>query len=203
MVGYFIRLGDKTSCGGQVTGSDSLITMFGIEHAREGDSVTCGVTGLTYQIFGGVSHITSSDRRVAGTLDSLSGCPCRAMLYHSCTFASYEKAVPHQAAAPASAVSPETGTTSTGSQPGSASATSAGQSPSPTNAAQDSEECSGCFQLLNQRQLPCGLHTYVLLQDGEQVAESQLNDEGFSHIGTSCNPISAQIATNAPSPVLE
>ncbi|HCN45918.1 MAG TPA: hypothetical protein DIT18_09895 [Pseudomonas sp.] len=201
MVGYFIRLGDKTSCGGQVTGSDNLITMFGIEHAREGDNVTCGVTGLTYQIFGGVSHITSSDRPVAGTLDSISGCPCRAMLYHSFTFASYEKAVPHQDSASA-AVSPETAT-STGSQPGRTSAASAGQSPSPTSAAQDPEECSGCFQLLNQRQLPCGLHTYVLLQDGEQVAESQLNDEGFSHIGTSCNPISAQIATNAPSPVLE
>ncbi|MDU9393381.1 PAAR domain-containing protein [Pseudomonas sp. zfem002] len=40
MDGFFIRRGDKTSCGGVVTGSDSLITMMGIQHAREGDSVT-------------------------------------------------------------------------------------------------------------------------------------------------------------------
>ncbi len=65
MVGYFIRLGDKTSCGGVVTGSDKLMTMMGIEHSREGDSVTCGVTGLTYQIEGGVS-LSKATERVIG-----------------------------------------------------------------------------------------------------------------------------------------
>ena len=194
MVGYFIRRGDKTSCGGQVIGSDSLITMMGVEHAREGDSVTCGVTGLTYPILGGVSFITSSDIRVAGTLDSVSGCPCGATLYHSWTYTTYVNEDP--APAPASA-------RSTNSQPTSASASAARTSAAPAPGISESEECSGCFQLINQRHLPCSLHSYALLLNGEQIAESHLNEEGFSNIGTSPAPLSAQLAIYAPSPVLE
>ncbi|MFJ4374810.1 PAAR domain-containing protein [Pseudomonas japonica] len=200
MDGFFIRRGDKTSCGGVVTGSDSLITMMGIQHAREGDSVTCGVTGLTYRIQGGVSYISSSGIPVAGTLDSVSGCPCKASLYHSWTNSTYVKQVPRSTAMPALA---RTSTLTTPGQPGNASSSATWAALDPVATTPEFEGCSGCFQLVNQRYMPCGLHTYLLLLDGERIGENHLNEQGFSNIGTSPNPISAQVATSAPSPVLE
>ena len=88
-VGYFIRLGDKTTCGGSVVEADSRVMMFGIAHAREGDRVTCGKDGQVYRILGGVPFIDSHGRFVAGTLHSISGCPCRARLLPSLFTASY------------------------------------------------------------------------------------------------------------------
>ena len=88
--GYFIRLHDKTSCGGKVLEADDGVMMFGFAHAREGDRVSCGKDSKTYVIEGGVSHIISNGRRVAGTLDSVSSCPCKAGLIHSITHADYE-----------------------------------------------------------------------------------------------------------------
>ena len=88
-VGYFIRLGDKTTCGGLVIEANPKVMMYGMSHAREGDRVTCGMNGGTYVIVGGISHIKSHGRRVAGTLDSVSSCPCRAHLIHSQTTATY------------------------------------------------------------------------------------------------------------------
>lgn len=197
MDGYFICRGDKTSCGGEVIGSDDLITLSGIQHAREGDSVTCGVTGQTYQILGGVSYMKSSDRPVAGTLDSVSGCPCRATLYHSYIHATYEPGLGCPTSSPArSRLTPATqpaGGSARGTEP-----TRAHLTPTPPH-----EDCSGAFRLLDQQRRPCGLHTYTLFQNGEAIGQNQLNDEGFSHIGTSSEPASVRIATNAPSPVLE
>ncbi|WP_166364730.1 PAAR domain-containing protein [Pseudomonas akapageensis] len=88
--GYFIRLDDKTSCGGKVLEADKGVMMFGFAHAREGDRVSCGKDGKTYTIIGGVSYITSNGRRVAGELDSFSGCPCKAKLVPSLFTADYE-----------------------------------------------------------------------------------------------------------------
>ncbi|MNP30548.1 hypothetical protein D3C76_1236260 [compost metagenome] len=88
--GYFIRLHDKTTCGGQVLEADNSVMMFGFAHAREGDRVSCGKDGKTYVIDGGLSHMISNGRRVAGTLDSVSGCPCKARLNHSITHATYQ-----------------------------------------------------------------------------------------------------------------
>lgn len=88
-VGYFIRLGDKTTCGGSVVEADSRVMMFGIAHAREGDRVSCGKDGQVYRILGGVPFIDSHGRFVAGTLHSISGCPCRARLLPSLFTASY------------------------------------------------------------------------------------------------------------------
>ncbi|WP_285960105.1 phospholipase effector Tle1 domain-containing protein [Pseudomonas tohonis] len=76
--GYFIRLGDKTSCGGVVIEADNLVNMFGITHARQGDRVTCGKYPGVYQIMGGVPFIRSSGRLVASDRYSMSSCPCRA-----------------------------------------------------------------------------------------------------------------------------
>jgi uncharacterized Zn-binding protein involved in type VI secretion len=78
--GYFIGKGDKTSCGGEVLEGNPGVLLSGRAQAREGDKVTCGQDGQVYLIVGGVAHFNSDGRRAAGTLDSLSGCPCKALL---------------------------------------------------------------------------------------------------------------------------
>jgi uncharacterized Zn-binding protein involved in type VI secretion len=88
-VGYYIRQGDKTTCGGTVLDAEPCITMFGENHARDGDRVSCGITGKTYVIAGGISHMRSKGRFLAGTLDSVSTCPCRAELIPSLKTATY------------------------------------------------------------------------------------------------------------------
>ncbi|AWY42906.1 PAAR domain-containing protein [Pseudomonas putida] len=88
--GHFIRVGDKTSCGGEVKDGHDGVIMYGLAHAREGDPVTCGVDGQTYRIQGGISYMESHGRLVAGTLDSYSGCPCKATLKASNFNGSYE-----------------------------------------------------------------------------------------------------------------
>lgn len=96
--GYFIRKGDKTSCGGVVIDAHSGVNMFGIDHAREGDRVTCGVDGKIYTIVDGIDYIVSHGKRVAGSLDSYSSCPCRATLNPSLFKSSYESKANHVAA---------------------------------------------------------------------------------------------------------
>lgn len=96
--GYFIRKDDKTTCGGKVLEADTHIMMFGFAHARDGDRVSCGKDNKTYVISGGVSYIISNGRRVAGSLDSFSSCPCRAGLIPSQDTAEYQSersAAPH------------------------------------------------------------------------------------------------------------
>jgi len=87
--GHFVGLGDKTTCGGKILDGDARVNMHGVLHAREGDRVTCGKHAGTYQILGGISHIQSHGKRVAGTLDSFSSCPCRARLVPSVYSATY------------------------------------------------------------------------------------------------------------------
>ncbi|PKH16511.1 PAAR domain-containing protein [Pseudomonas fluorescens] len=88
--GYFVGLGDRTTCGGRIIEGDPRVNIYGILHAREGDLVTCGKHKGTYQILGGISHIESHGKRVAGTLDSFSSCPCQARLIPSVYSATYE-----------------------------------------------------------------------------------------------------------------
>ncbi|KRP60936.1 PAAR domain-containing protein [Pseudomonas trivialis] len=87
--GHFIGLGDKTTCGGNVLDGDPRVNIYGLLHAREGDRVTCGKHEGIYNILGGISHIESHGKLVAGTLDSLSSCPCRAKLIPSVYTATY------------------------------------------------------------------------------------------------------------------
>ena len=89
-VGHFIGLGDKTTCGGEVLEGDNRLNLYGVVHAREGDRVSCGKDGKTYQILGGISHMHSHGKQMAGTLDSFSGCPCQARLIPSVYKATYE-----------------------------------------------------------------------------------------------------------------
>ncbi|MGV8003016.1 S-type pyocin domain-containing protein [Photorhabdus temperata subsp. temperata] len=88
--GYYLLVGDKTTCGGVIITGDQTITFNGRATAREGDHVTCGKHSGTYMIVGGVPSMFSMGRRLAGTLDSVSTCPCRARLINS-VMDSYEK----------------------------------------------------------------------------------------------------------------
>lgn len=111
--GYFIGFGDKTTCGGTVINGDPRVTMFGLQHACEGDYVTCGKHPGTYQILGGISHIKSHDRLMAGTLDSFSSCPCQARFIPSVYTVTYdnegyEPPVPRRNAEPAPATQART-----------------------------------------------------------------------------------------------
>jgi uncharacterized Zn-binding protein involved in type VI secretion len=88
-VGHFICQGDKTSCGGEVLDGDQRTHIHGRLRAREGDSVTCGKDGRTYKIIGGISFMNSNGRLIAGTLDSYSGCLCKAELIPSVLLGKY------------------------------------------------------------------------------------------------------------------
>ncbi len=105
-IGYFIRCGDKTSCGGVVLEADTRVMMFGVARAREGDRVSCGKDGKTYRILGGIPHIRSHGKLVAGSLDSISGCPCKARLIPSLFSATYRSAQGDLRAATAAPPSP-------------------------------------------------------------------------------------------------
>ena len=65
--GYFIRKGDKTTCGGEVLDTDTRIMMFGFAHARVGDPVSCGKNDETYEIEGGISFMDSHGGLMAGS----------------------------------------------------------------------------------------------------------------------------------------
>lgn len=52
-IGYFLRLGDKTTCGGQILTGDQSFSWYGVAGAREGDLVSCGKHPGAYQIHGG------------------------------------------------------------------------------------------------------------------------------------------------------
>lgn len=77
-IGYFLRVGDRTTCGGQILTGDKTMQWYGVAGAREGDLVTCGKHSGTYNIIGGVHSVWSDGRKVAGTLESISSCPCHA-----------------------------------------------------------------------------------------------------------------------------
>ncbi|QCJ71557.1 killer protein of pyocin s3 [Providencia heimbachae] len=84
-IGYFLRVGDKTTCGGQILTGDNTFIFHGRSAARQGDIVTCGKHSGTYNILGGVSNVWGNGRMMAGTLDSFSSCPCKARLINSIT----------------------------------------------------------------------------------------------------------------------
>ncbi|HWT69237.1 MAG TPA: PAAR domain-containing protein [Pseudomonas sp.] len=112
--GHFIRFGDKTTCDGEVMEGDKRVMMYGVAHAREGDLVTCGKDGKTYRIQGGIPYINSHGRLAAGSLDSFSGCPCRAGLIPSYFKSDYESRRGTAAPAPRTSA---TQATSTGGHP--------------------------------------------------------------------------------------
>lgn len=89
-IGYFLRLGDKTTCGGQILTGDQSFIWYGVAGARQGDLVSCGKHPGSYQILGGVYDVWDEGRPLAGSLDSVSSCPCRSQFIPSITDC-YEK----------------------------------------------------------------------------------------------------------------
>lgn len=76
-IGYFLRVGDKTTCGGQILTGDQTMQWYGVSGAREGDLVSCGKHSGAYHIVGGVNTMWLEDRKHAGSLESFSSCPCQ------------------------------------------------------------------------------------------------------------------------------
>ena len=89
--GIVLCQGDKTKCGDKITAGSAQGFSFGKPQAREGDPVTCGKDGKKYKIIGGISHYTSSpdNKRIAGSLDSHSSCPCKAKIIPSNLYPTY------------------------------------------------------------------------------------------------------------------
>ncbi|EMT6385519.1 PAAR domain-containing protein [Providencia rettgeri] len=82
-IGYFLRVGDRTTCGGQILTGDNTMQWYGVAGAREGDMVSCGKHSGAYRILGGVNSVWLEDRKHAGTLESFSSCPCHARFINS------------------------------------------------------------------------------------------------------------------------
>ncbi|MCK1970529.1 polymorphic toxin type 44 domain-containing protein [Franconibacter sp. IITDAS19] len=89
--GFYLVQGDKTTCGGKITTGAEDHTLFDKPVAREQDSVTCGKHAGLYRIAGGIDNDTIHGRRMAGTLDSYSSCPCKAKFIPSMMDDTYEK----------------------------------------------------------------------------------------------------------------
>ncbi|WP_421505982.1 PAAR domain-containing protein [Erwinia rhapontici] len=82
--GYFLRVGDKTTCGGEVLKGHTSVFLRGAELPREGSLVSCGKNpGMTYPIISGPGRIRVGGMPLAGTLDSVSSCPCGATFISS------------------------------------------------------------------------------------------------------------------------
>ena len=82
-MGFYLRVGDATTCGGKILTGDETLSWYGVAGALEGDLITCGKHPGTYKILGGTSDTWDEGRRFAGTLDSFSSCPCRARFIQS------------------------------------------------------------------------------------------------------------------------
>lgn len=89
--GNYLVQGDKTTCGGRITTGAEDHTLFDKPVAREQDTVTCGKHTGIYKIAGGIDNDIIHDRRMAGTLDSFSTCPCKARFIPSMLDDTYEK----------------------------------------------------------------------------------------------------------------
>ncbi|WP_368545045.1 PAAR domain-containing protein [Enterobacter soli] len=88
--GYFLVQGDQTTCGGRILEGASDHTLFGKAIARDKDRVSCGKHPGTFLIAGGIPNDTIHGRNMAGTLDSVSTCPCNARFVPSMLQDTYE-----------------------------------------------------------------------------------------------------------------
>lgn len=89
--GVVLCQGDKTTCGGMIIVGSAHGENFGKPQACEGDLVTCGKDGKIYRIIGGISFYTigPDNKRIAGSLDSYSSCPCKARILPSNAYPIY------------------------------------------------------------------------------------------------------------------
>lgn len=76
--GYFLHIGDKSTCGGEICTGSATLHFHGMGAARAGDIVTCGKFPGKYEIVGGLPRRRNGGQLLAGTLHSVSSCLCRA-----------------------------------------------------------------------------------------------------------------------------
>ncbi|WP_207968376.1 polymorphic toxin type 44 domain-containing protein [Yersinia pseudotuberculosis] len=88
--GYYLGVGDETTCGGVIIEGDATHVLMGKAVAHEQDRVTCGKHPGTYIIIGHVPGDSVNGRKFAGTLNSQSNCPCKAWFIPSLVHDTYE-----------------------------------------------------------------------------------------------------------------
>lgn len=88
--GYYLVLGDKTTCGGKILSGEPTHTIMGNPVAREQDPVTCGNHPGIYKIVGHIPGDSILGRKFAGTLHSKSTCPCQAKFVPSMVNDAYD-----------------------------------------------------------------------------------------------------------------
>ncbi|QLK59981.1 type VI secretion protein [Enterobacteriaceae bacterium Kacie_13] len=81
--GYFLRIGDKTTCGGEILSGSATLRFHGTPGARAGDKVSCGKYPGIFNIVGGLPKRRNEGLLLAGTLHSVSSCPCRSTFIHT------------------------------------------------------------------------------------------------------------------------
>lgn len=190
-IGYFIRMGDATTCGGEVVEGDTGFIRNGMPQAREGDQVTCGKDGNAYPILGGVSHFISNGRKLAGSLDSISTCPCGAELVPSLHDFTYHSG------------HPGVGAVASAARARRRQADVANYQPVSPPMAQADVRCDERFQLLDQQSRPLASLEYALLEGEQCIGSGQLDEQGRAVTHGTTTPTGLQIAIRAPSPVLE
>lgn len=88
--GYFLTVGDKTSCGGSIiTGSQNHF-FNGKTTARNGDKYICGKDKKEHTILGGYPNYIIENVAAAGTLHSKGSCACECTFIPSFYDFSYE-----------------------------------------------------------------------------------------------------------------
>ncbi|WP_315310407.1 PAAR domain-containing protein [Pantoea vagans] len=75
--GNFLFRGDKTVCGGRILEGSTDHQFFDKDMACEGHKVSCGKHPGHYRICGGLNDDDIHGKKIAGTLDSYSSCPCK------------------------------------------------------------------------------------------------------------------------------
>ncbi|WP_047607014.1 PAAR domain-containing protein [Rahnella aquatilis] len=88
--GYYLVLGDKTTCGGKILDGEPTHTIMGKPVAREQEPVTCGQHPGIYKIIGHIPGDSIMGRKFAGTLHSKSSCPCQARFVPSMVNDAYD-----------------------------------------------------------------------------------------------------------------
>lgn len=76
-IGHYLFRGDMTACGGRILEGCPDHQFFDKDMACEGHQVTCGRYAGKFRIVGGLDSDDIHGKRVAGTLHSLSSCPCQ------------------------------------------------------------------------------------------------------------------------------
>ncbi|POT58475.1 PAAR domain-containing protein [Citrobacter amalonaticus] len=80
---YFLRIGDKTTCGGRIITGASNHTIHGQCTARNGDKYICGRDKNIYSIAGGQPNYYIQGVQAAGTAHSTGTCPCKCKFINS------------------------------------------------------------------------------------------------------------------------